>query len=672
MKTYLGLIVIVAALLLAACVPPAPTVAPTEAPTAPAPTPAGAPAAAALTANPWQWTSFTGAAEQFKLEQPASYLLTFQDDGTAAIVADCNNAFADYTADAGALTIKPGPMTLAACPPGSRGEQFVTLLGSAARYFFADGALFIDLLADAGVMRLDPAAETVAGEEPPPPTTDAAEAARARANASALQAQPWKWSYFATATEQGEIETPTSYLVTFHADGAVEIKADCNRAQGKYTLDGGNISIEIGPTTLAACPGDSRSEQLIKALGDVAQFDVTEGTLFFALKTEGSTLLFDAAPPTVVDLCGEKALALNTLEDTLAPKLSASLDEVLVGLVQEGQRPGPGAVLLIITPEGRYLKSVGVADVTTCAPLPADSPYQIGSNTKLMTSAILFQLQEEGVLSTSDLLSKWLPDLAARLPNGDKITIDMLLTHTSGLPDYFDVPTTDGATIADGVKDKAMLARGFTPEELIQLVADFGRSDFEPAAEGKWKYSNTGYMLLGRIIEKATGKSYEENLKARIFEPLGLKQTYLQTGQPAAGALPQAYYKAPFAFTTGEWNASQGWAAGAVVSTPDEFALFLKALFTGKFFMQPGTLDLMQQHTSAGVDKLGPGVIYAHGMLNNNGVLGHGGQTLGFQSDGGTIPDKDVTIVMWSNAAESNASRALVPAIANLVTGAGG
>ncbi|MCB0234469.1 MAG: beta-lactamase family protein, partial [Anaerolineae bacterium] len=320
---------------------------------------------------------------------------------------------------------------------------------------------------------------------------------------------------------------------------------------------------------------------------------------------------------------------------------------------------------------GRYLKSTGVADVTTCQPLPADSPYQIGSNTKMMTSAILFQLQEEGVLSTADLLSKWLPDLAAQLPNGDIITIDMLLTHTSGLHDYLDLPTEDGTIIEDGATDKAMLTRAFTPEELVQVVADSGLSDFEPGAEGRWNYSNTGYILLGLIIEKATGKSYEENLNERIIEPLGLEQTYLQTGQPEPGSLPQGYDRSPFDLTTGDWNASQGWSAGAVVSTPDEFAVFLKALFTGKLFTDPATLDLMKEYTAAGVDALGPGTIYAHGMVNNSGVLGHGGQTLGFQSDGGIIPDKDVTIVLWSNAAESNVSRPIVPVIANLVAGAG-
>jgi len=486
-----------------------------------------------------------------------------------------------------------------------------------------------------------------------------------------IKANPWKWTSYSSSTAVVTVEAPASYMVNFKDDGTIDIKADCNNASGTYTQDGANVTIKVGPTTLAACPGDSRSEQFLQLLGDAAQMIPLEGKLYITLKTEGSTMILDAVITTVVDLCGEKALVVNKIEDTLDPKVSAMLDEGLVSLVQGGTRPGPGAMMLIITPQGRYFKSTGVADVTTCKPLPADSPFQIGSNTKMMTSAMIFQLQEEGVLSTTDLLSKWLPELAAQLPNGDKITIDMMLTHTSGLHDYFDVPTKDGTTIEDGAKDKAMLTRRFTPEELVQVVADSGLSYFEPGAEGQWQYSNTGYILLGLIIEKATGKSYEENLRTRIFEPLGLKQTYLQTGQPEAGALPQGYYKSPFDFTTGEWNASQGWSAGAVVSTPEEFAVFLKALFTGKLFKEPATLKLMQEHTAAGLDALGPGTIYAHGMLDNHGVLGHGGQTLGFQSDGGYIPDKDVTIVMWSNAAESNVSRTIVPEIAKVVTGAG-
>ena len=642
----------------------APTLEPTAEPTAPQP--AAEPGdLGTLTASPWQWTSFTDPLQQFEVEMPESYLLTFNEDGTVIIVADCNNATGSYTEDGGSLTIEVGPMTMAACPPESRSDQFVTLLDGAASYFFVDAQLYINLFADGGTMRFAPADETA--------QADAAAADQAAAEIAAMVAgvkeNPWKWTSLSTSTEYVTVETPASYMVTFKDDGTLEIKADCNDVSGTYVLDGANVTIEVGAATLAACPDDSRSEEFLQLLGDAAQILPLEGKLYITLKTEGSSMTLDAVVTTAADLCGEQALAINTIEDTLAPEISATLDQALVSLVQAAPRPGPGASMLIITPQGRYFKSTGVADVTTCEPLAADSPFQIGSNTKMMTSAILFQLQEEGVLAISDPLSKWLPDLAAQLPNGDKITIDMMLTHTSGLHDYFDLPTEDGVIIESGTEDKAMLTRAFTPEELVAVVADSGASYFEPAAEGEWHYSNTGYILLGLIIEKATGQSYEENLNERILEPLGLDQTYLQPGQPEAGALPQGYYRWPFDFTTGEWNASQGWAAGAVVSTPEEFAVFLKALFTGQLFTQPETLELMQQAPAMVVDPLGPGIVYGHGMLNNNGVLGHGGQTLGFQSDGGYIPDKDVTIVMWSNAAESNVQRTIVPGIAAIVAG---
>ncbi len=687
MKTSL-LITLISVLFLAACAPaaPAPTPGavqpavdtqaptPTVIPTRAAEAPAQASASPALTANPWQWVGFTSPAEQFKLDQPQTYLVTFQNDGTVAIKADCNNAGGAYTADASNLTIKVGPATLAACPPGSRSERFIKLLGGAAKYFFVDKALFVSLPADGGVMRFDPGGGNADAGKP----AATAEAAPANAVALAavsqmvgkLTANPWKWIAYSAGSEQGKVETPANYTLTFQTDGTVAIKADCNDAVGSWTVEGTDITMKVGPVTLAACPSGSRSDQFLRLLGEAAQLLPVEGKLYISLTTDGDAMQFDAVVTTVADLCGEKALAINTIADTLPAELSAQLDQGLAQLVQTGNRPGPGAVMLIITPNGRYLKSTGVADVKTCEPLKADSPFQIGSNTKMMTAAMIYQLQEEGKLSTSDLLSKWVPDLAAKLPNGDKMTIEMMLTHTTGMKDYFDVPGKDGS-IADGAKDKAILTRAFTPEELITLVADSRLSEFAPAAERQWKYNNTGYILLGLIIEKATGKSYEENLKARIFEPLGLKKTYLQTDVPEVGALPNAYYKTPFDFATAEWNASQGWSAGAVVSTPDEFATFMKALFTGKLFKQPETVKLMKTPAPTGANRLGPGVTYAHGMSNNKGVLGHGGQTLGFQSDGGYIPDKDVTIVMWSNAAESNVSRLIVPALAGAVTGGG-
>ena len=120
---------------------------------------AGTEAAAAemLTASTWQWVRLTDPMQQFDVDDPENYTLTFQPDETLQIKADCNQVIASYSAsDDGALSIQPGPATMAACPPGSRGEEFVQKLGFAARYFFQDGNLFIDMMADGGTLEFSP------------------------------------------------------------------------------------------------------------------------------------------------------------------------------------------------------------------------------------------------------------------------------------------------------------------------------------------------------------------------------------------------------------------------------------------------------------------------------------------------------------------------------------
>ncbi|MCB0144249.1 MAG: META domain-containing protein [Caldilineaceae bacterium] len=115
-----------------------------------------------LTTNPWLWTSFTDPAEQFDVETPEDYTITFNTDGTVNIKADCNNASGSYTADDnGSLSIEIGPMTRAMCPPGSRSDEFVQKLGSVANFFFENGILYLDMMADGGTFQLASASEHI-------------------------------------------------------------------------------------------------------------------------------------------------------------------------------------------------------------------------------------------------------------------------------------------------------------------------------------------------------------------------------------------------------------------------------------------------------------------------------------------------------------------------------
>ncbi|MEZ4640517.1 MAG: META domain-containing protein [Caldilineaceae bacterium] len=153
-----------AGLLLSACTvavpqPAAPMTAPSAPPTAEA-APESADGTASITANPWQWIAYSGPVEQFDVETPQRFVLAFGEDNTLAVLADCNRASGSYTADGSAVTVEIGPMTRAMCPPDSRSDQFVRLLGGAAIYFFDGDNLLIDLFADGGTLTFAPAPPT--------------------------------------------------------------------------------------------------------------------------------------------------------------------------------------------------------------------------------------------------------------------------------------------------------------------------------------------------------------------------------------------------------------------------------------------------------------------------------------------------------------------------------
>jgi heat shock protein HslJ len=124
-------------------------------------------AAIELTTNPWLWQSFTDPVEQFDLDNPADYTITFNPDGTVNVKADCNNASGTYTAeDSGTLNIELGPMTRAACPPDSRSDEFVQNLGFVVGFFFENGFLYLDMMTDGGTFQLASAPEFIPASDP--------------------------------------------------------------------------------------------------------------------------------------------------------------------------------------------------------------------------------------------------------------------------------------------------------------------------------------------------------------------------------------------------------------------------------------------------------------------------------------------------------------------------
>ena len=341
----------------------------------------------------------------------------------------------------------------------------------------------------------------------------------------------------------------------------------------------------------------------------------------------------------------------------LPDDLTAQLDAFLQALVyQEGSDPeatAPGVILLVDMPDGPYLNAAGVASMEEATPIMPGDRLEIGSNSKSFTIVLLMQLQEEGVLSLDDPLSQWLPEWAGKIPNGEQMTLHQLAQHTSGIWDYGD------AIIGEAAADPAKLEQGYTPEELVQYAIDKGTPDFTPGEEGQWNYSNTGYILLGMVIEKAAGKSLGDLYKARIFDPLDLKTAALIEGVPEPGEITDGYWWTDDGkvSNTTDWNVSQGWAAGGIAMTAEELLTYAKALSAGDLFQDPDSLTQMLTFDPNGMGGMAP---YGLGLMVLGGLAeprywGHEGQTAGFQSLWYTNPDTGITVIGLSNSAKFEA-----------------
>jgi D-alanyl-D-alanine carboxypeptidase len=326
------------------------------------------------------------------------------------------------------------------------------------------------------------------------------------------------------------------------------------------------------------------------------------------------------------------ALLLAWLVVALAPSAPAaqatntaatpSLRQLAKRIVDVGV---PGAVVLVSDERGVRAGVAGWGNLRSRERFGPDHRFRIGSLTKTFVATIVLQLVAEEVLSLDDPVERWLPGL---VPGGGAITLRHLLNHTSGIYNY-----TDDQAFLDAVVRDPLSVR--TPEQLV-AVATAHPPRFPPGTD--WSYSNTGYILLGLVVEKATRTSVAEQLRARIVNRLGLTRTSL----PSAATL-----EAPFAHgyllpgnielpTPGDrpldvtaWSPSWAWAAGAIVSTARDIARFYRALLGGEL-LAPRELTAMRTTTRifGTTDEYGLGLQKV--SLPCGWGWGHGGSVPGY------------------------------------------
>ncbi len=347
-------------------------------------------------------------------------------------------------------------------------------------------------------------------------------------------------------------------------------------------------------------------------------------------------------------------LSISALSaQTLDAKLSAEIDKLLQGHFKPD---GSGATVLV-SQKGKvlYHKAFGMANLELGVPMRTDHVFRIGSITKQFTGAAILKLAEEGKLSIQDDLTTFLPDYPTQ---AKKITVEHLLTHTSGIKSY------------TGMKewDEAMHRKDFTPTELIALFKD-QPIDFEPDAE--WRYNNSGYILLGYIIEKVSGQTYAEYITEQFFKPLGMKNSYYGDTKPliknratgySQGEAEGKYVNADFLSMT------QPYAAGSLLSTVEDLNIWTRALHGGKV-LKP---ESFKKATTPYILPNGTNTHYGFGLQMSN-LLGsltveHGGGIHGFLSDLVYLSQEDVCVAILTNC-DCEPPRELTPRIAALVIG---
>ena len=303
----------------------------------------------------------------------------------------------------------------------------------------------------------------------------------------------------------------------------------------------------------------------------------------------------------------------------------------------------PGAVALVRDGNRTMRVAGGHANLATRRPLRATDRFRVGSTTKTFVAAVALQLAGERKLGLSDTVERWLPGL---VPNGGAITVRQLLNHTSGLADY--APDEDDTFILRVLADRR---RTWAPGELVAIAT--GQPPlFAPGA--RWSYTNTGYILLGLIIEAASGNPLEAELRERVLAPLRLRATSLDTGPRIAGRHAHGYSRLgarrPFDITV----VDQTWAgaAGAIVSTADDLARFYRALLGGRL-LRPELLAQMRRTVPTGSEFQAQGLGLIRSRLPCGTFWGHGGETLGYLSYADSSPDGRRQAIMVVTADQS-------------------
>lgn len=344
-------------------------------------------------------------------------------------------------------------------------------------------------------------------------------------------------------------------------------------------------------------------------------------------------------------------IAIITATAAIAQDKVQKIDALLKNYYDYGQLNG--AVLVSENGKVIYKKGFGMANMEWEIPNQPDTKFRIGSVTKQFTATLILQLVEEGKIKLDGKITDYLPDY--RKDTGERVTIHQLLNHTSGIPSYTGLP-------------------GFfqnesrNPYNVKDFVKKFASGDLEFEPGSKFAYNNSGYFLLGAIIEQVTGKSYAQVLQERIFDPLGMKDTGYDDDAPLIKKRAAGYQKTPGGFENAAYlDMLLPYAAGSIYSTVEDLSKWDQALYDTKI-LSDASKKLM---FTPGLSNYGYGFTISDRSIGKTAqktkFISHSGGINGFNSLFSRLVDQKSSIIILDNVGMGRYHGAITNAIVNIL-----
>jgi D-alanyl-D-alanine carboxypeptidase len=335
-----------------------------------------------------------------------------------------------------------------------------------------------------------------------------------------------------------------------------------------------------------------------------------------------------------------------------APGFDANLSSTLQEILDDERErfAAPGASAAVVVPgEGVWTGVSGIADRKTNEPVTRETAFAIGSVAKTFVAALVLDLAEEGIIDLDDSVARWVP----RFPHSRFITIRQLLNHTSGI---FDVTENPAFLESQFARPRER----WTPGRTLSYVK---QPRFTPGSD--WGYSNTNYILLGIVIEKATNSTVSRELRARLLEAAGADAVFLQGEERVRAPVARGYHDVDFDGEADDLSdgtrtipntalASAAWTAGGIAATPEAVARFGDALFSGRLLEPDSLAQMLDFEAELGAGR-GGGLGYGFGVarfeIPGHEVFGHGGGIPGYRSALWHAPEHSVTLAFaWSDS----------------------